>query len=103
MCDDTEYSWRAKGFHNEAVAAGIPAITTAGIYPGVSNGKPKKNEELLPFFFYNFFLFYCLFQIVIVPKQQTTCFLNLNTLRLQLWQLSLFMPQELKMKLNQIG
>ncbi|KAK3136081.1 hypothetical protein QOZ80_5BG0427750 [Eleusine coracana subsp. coracana] len=37
VCDDTDYSWRAKGFHEQAKAAGVPAITTAGIYPGVSN------------------------------------------------------------------
>lgn len=38
ICDDTDYSQRAKSFHSEAVAAGVPAITTGGIYPGVSNG-----------------------------------------------------------------
>jgi saccharopine dehydrogenase-like NADP-dependent oxidoreductase len=38
VCDDTDYSWRAKGFHEQAKDCGIPAITTAGIYPGVSNG-----------------------------------------------------------------
>ncbi|MQL93419.1 hypothetical protein Taro_026068, partial [Colocasia esculenta] len=37
VCDDTDYAWRAKTFHNKAVDAGVPAITTAGIYPGVSN------------------------------------------------------------------
>ncbi|TVU03761.1 hypothetical protein EJB05_50699, partial [Eragrostis curvula] len=37
VCDDTDYSWRAKGFHEQAKAAGVPAITSAGIYPGVSN------------------------------------------------------------------
>uniref|UniRef100_A0A0E0MCA1 Saccharopine dehydrogenase NADP binding domain-containing protein n=1 Tax=Oryza punctata TaxID=4537 RepID=A0A0E0MCA1_ORYPU len=37
VCDDMDYSWRAKGFHEQAKASGIPAITTAGIYPGVSN------------------------------------------------------------------
>ncbi|KAJ4780233.1 hypothetical protein LUZ62_064490 [Rhynchospora pubera] len=63
VCDDTEYSWRAKGFHNEAVAAGIPAITTAGIYPGVSNvmaaelvhaarSKDEAEPERLRFFYY---------------------------------------------------
>uniref|UniRef100_J3KUV5 Saccharopine dehydrogenase NADP binding domain-containing protein n=1 Tax=Oryza brachyantha TaxID=4533 RepID=J3KUV5_ORYBR len=43
ICDDTDYSWRAKGFHEQAKACGVPAITTAGIYPGVdldcSNGR----------------------------------------------------------------
>ena len=34
---DQDYSWRAKGFHEQAKDCGIPAITTAGIYPGVSN------------------------------------------------------------------
>nr|XP_029122666.1 uncharacterized protein LOC105052454 isoform X1 [Elaeis guineensis] len=37
VCDDTDYARRAKCFHKKAVAAGIPAITTGGIYPGVSN------------------------------------------------------------------
>ncbi|KAF0913329.1 hypothetical protein E2562_021978 [Oryza meyeriana var. granulata] len=37
VCDDTDYSWRAKGFHEQAKACEVPAITTAGIYPGVSN------------------------------------------------------------------
>lgn len=38
VCDDTDYAWKAKCFHKKAVAAGVPAITTGGIYPGVSNG-----------------------------------------------------------------
>jgi len=37
VCDDTEYALRAKSFHQKAIDAGVPAITTAGIYPGVSN------------------------------------------------------------------
>ncbi|OVA08050.1 Saccharopine dehydrogenase / Homospermidine synthase [Macleaya cordata] len=37
VCDDTSYAFRAKSLHQKAVAANIPAITTAGIYPGVSN------------------------------------------------------------------
>ncbi|XP_018825478.1 uncharacterized protein LOC108994644 isoform X1 [Juglans regia] len=37
VCDDTTYSRRAKSFKDRAVAANIPAITTGGIYPGVSN------------------------------------------------------------------
>ncbi|KAK9079406.1 hypothetical protein SSX86_001077 [Deinandra increscens subsp. villosa] len=37
VCDDTNYSLRAKSFMNEALAAKVPAITTCGIYPGVSN------------------------------------------------------------------
>ncbi|KAL5719804.1 hypothetical protein ACHQM5_012542 [Ranunculus cassubicifolius] len=37
VCDDADYSIQAKSFHEKAVAANIPAITTAGIYPGVSN------------------------------------------------------------------
>jgi hypothetical protein len=48
VCDDTNYASRAKGFHNEAVAAGVPAITTAGIYPGVSNGKNKQIYKITP-------------------------------------------------------
>ncbi|KAL5719797.1 hypothetical protein ACHQM5_012535 [Ranunculus cassubicifolius] len=38
VCDDADYSIKAKSFHEKTVAANIPAITTAGIYPGVSNG-----------------------------------------------------------------
>uniref|UniRef100_K3ZN20 Saccharopine dehydrogenase NADP binding domain-containing protein n=1 Tax=Setaria italica TaxID=4555 RepID=K3ZN20_SETIT len=62
VCDDTDYSWRAKGFHEQAKAAGIPAITTAGIYPGVSNvmaaelvhaARSENGEpERLRFFYY---------------------------------------------------
>ncbi|EIE27591.1 saccharopine dehydrogenase-like protein [Coccomyxa subellipsoidea C-169] len=37
ICDDADYSQRARGYHERAQAAGVPAITTAGIYPGVSN------------------------------------------------------------------
>ena len=37
VCDDTAYSQRAKQLHAKAAAAGVPAITSAGIYPGVSN------------------------------------------------------------------
>ncbi|KAI5084221.1 hypothetical protein GOP47_0000390 [Adiantum capillus-veneris] len=37
VCDDQEYSQRTKGLHDKAKAANVPAITTAGIYPGVSN------------------------------------------------------------------
>ncbi|XP_078445375.1 saccharopine dehydrogenase [Wolffia australiana] len=64
VCDDADYAWRAKSFHAQAVAAGVPAITTAGIYPGVSNvmaaelvraaRTDKKNgePERLRFFYY---------------------------------------------------
>jgi hypothetical protein len=37
VCDDTHYSEGVKAYHDQAVAAGIPALTTAGIYPGTSN------------------------------------------------------------------
>lgn len=37
VCDDTSYSRRAKSLMNRAIAANVPAITTGGIYPGVSN------------------------------------------------------------------
>ncbi|RLN00626.1 hypothetical protein C2845_PM06G14890 [Panicum miliaceum] len=47
VCDDTDYSWRAKGFHEQAKAAGVPAITTAGIYPGVSNGTGGAGPTIL--------------------------------------------------------
>lgn len=38
VCDDTDYSQRAKGLHAKAAAAGVPAITTTGIYPGGAPG-----------------------------------------------------------------
>lgn len=34
VCDDTAYSQRAKALHQRAADAGVPAITTTGIYPG---------------------------------------------------------------------
>ncbi|XP_021772130.1 uncharacterized protein LOC110736263 [Chenopodium quinoa] len=37
VCDDTSYAFRAKSFCKDAIAANVPAITSAGIYPGVSN------------------------------------------------------------------
>lgn len=37
VCDDTEYSQNARKLHEQAISAGVPAITTGGIYPGVSN------------------------------------------------------------------
>ncbi|KAM7502501.1 hypothetical protein LguiB_001405 [Lonicera macranthoides] len=37
VCDDTSYASRAKAYMDKALAANIPAITTGGIYPGVSN------------------------------------------------------------------
>lgn len=37
VCDNTNYAWSAKCFHEKAVSAGVPALTTCGIYPGVSN------------------------------------------------------------------
>uniref|UniRef100_A0A7N0RI92 Saccharopine dehydrogenase NADP binding domain-containing protein n=2 Tax=Kalanchoe fedtschenkoi TaxID=63787 RepID=A0A7N0RI92_KALFE len=37
VCDDMKYSRRARSFNDKAIAANVPAITTAGIYPGVSN------------------------------------------------------------------
>lgn len=38
VCDDTRYALLAKSFNDKAAAANISAITTGGIYPGVSNG-----------------------------------------------------------------
>ncbi|OAY30120.1 uncharacterized protein LOC110630915 isoform X2 [Manihot esculenta] len=37
VCDDTTYALRAKSFKERALAAKVPAITTGGIYPGLSN------------------------------------------------------------------
>lgn len=42
VCDDTSYAQRAKSYMNRALDANVPAITTGGIYPGVSNGYPEK-------------------------------------------------------------
>ena len=50
VCDDTSYAVRAKSFCEDAIAANIPAITTAGIYPGVSNGLYHCAMFLLFFF-----------------------------------------------------
>ncbi|XP_015875803.3 uncharacterized protein LOC107412530 [Ziziphus jujuba] len=63
VCDDTNYSQRAKSFKDKAVAANIPAITTGGIYPGVSNvmaaelvrsarSENKGKPERLRFYYY---------------------------------------------------
>ncbi|XP_076884158.1 uncharacterized protein LOC143533190 [Bidens hawaiensis] len=63
VCDDTSYALRAKSFMNEALAAKVPAITTGGIYPGVSNvmaaelvrvakSENKGEPERLRFYYY---------------------------------------------------
>ncbi|KAG0480434.1 hypothetical protein HPP92_011292 [Vanilla planifolia] len=63
VCDDTSYAWRAKSFHEKAVSAGVSALTTCGIYPGVSNvmaaelvhvARNESNDEpeKLRFFYY---------------------------------------------------
>ncbi|XP_065862201.1 uncharacterized protein [Euphorbia lathyris] len=63
VCDDTSYALRAKSFNSKALAANIPAITTGGIYPGVSNvmaaelvraaaTESKGNPERLRFYYY---------------------------------------------------
>ncbi|KQJ92379.1 uncharacterized protein LOC106866586 isoform X2 [Brachypodium distachyon] len=63
VCDGMDYSWRAKSLHEEAKAAGVPALITAGISPGVSNVmaaelvRAAKSEncgepERLRFFYY---------------------------------------------------
>ncbi|XP_052620559.1 uncharacterized protein LOC111903843 isoform X2 [Lactuca sativa] len=62
VCDDTNYALRAKAYKNEALAAKVSAITTCGMYPGVSNvlaaelvriAKCKNNEpEQLRFYYY---------------------------------------------------
>lgn len=45
VCDDTSYACRAKSFNHKALAANIPAITTGGIYPGVSNGASIRHSH----------------------------------------------------------
>ncbi|KAG6550020.1 hypothetical protein Mapa_008533 [Marchantia paleacea] len=37
VCDDQDFSKLAKGYHQQAIDADVPALTTTGIYPGVSN------------------------------------------------------------------
>ncbi|XP_024528585.1 uncharacterized protein LOC9641433 [Selaginella moellendorffii] len=37
VCDDLTHAQLAKSLHNKAVEAGVPAIITTGLYPGVSN------------------------------------------------------------------
>jgi hypothetical protein len=37
VCDDMSFAKLAKGLHAKAKQAGVSAITTTGIYPGVSN------------------------------------------------------------------
>lgn len=52
VCDDTEYSKMARGMADEAKVAGVPCISTAGIYPGVSNVMAaymiEKNKSTAP-------------------------------------------------------
>lgn len=37
VCDDMAFARRAKTLHEKAKAAGVAAVTTTGIYPGLSN------------------------------------------------------------------
>ncbi|XP_057790200.1 uncharacterized protein LOC131007076 [Salvia miltiorrhiza] len=63
VCDDSSYSQRAKSYMNRALDANIPAVTTGGIYPGVSNimaaelvraikSEGKGEPERLRFYYY---------------------------------------------------
>ncbi|KAL3828216.1 hypothetical protein ACJIZ3_017018 [Penstemon smallii] len=63
VCDDTNYSWNIKSYMKKAVDANIPAITTGGIYPGVSNvmaaelvraakSESKSDPQRLRFYYY---------------------------------------------------
>ncbi|KAL2983076.1 hypothetical protein AAZX31_12G020600 [Glycine max] len=58
VCDDTSYAWRAKSFMNRALDANVPAITTGGIYPGISNelvraaNESEDKPERLRFYYY---------------------------------------------------
>ncbi|KAL4859611.1 Saccharopine dehydrogenase-like oxidoreductase [Chlorella vulgaris] len=47
VCDDTDYSQRAKALHGKAQAAGVPCITTTGIYPGTGGAGPTIMETTL--------------------------------------------------------
>lgn len=47
VCDDTRYSMLTKSFNDKAAAANISAITTGGIYPGVSNGAMTNSYDCL--------------------------------------------------------
>ena len=37
VCDDADYSQMLKGYTNKAIAAGVPAITSAGQRPSLSS------------------------------------------------------------------
>ncbi|KAJ8770941.1 hypothetical protein K2173_022113 [Erythroxylum novogranatense] len=63
VCDDMSYALRAKSFKERALAANVPAITTGGIYPGISNvmaaelvraatAETDRKPERLRFFYY---------------------------------------------------
>ncbi|XP_030522668.2 uncharacterized protein LOC115735529 [Rhodamnia argentea] len=63
VCDDIHYALHAKSFNDQAAAVNIPAITTGGIYPGVSNvmaaelvraakDESKGEPEKLRFYYY---------------------------------------------------
>ncbi|KAG6411424.1 hypothetical protein SASPL_129506 [Salvia splendens] len=63
VCDDSSTAQRAKSYMNRALDANIPAITTGGIYPGVSNimaaelvravkSEGKGEPERLRFYYY---------------------------------------------------
>ncbi|KAL1534024.1 hypothetical protein AAHA92_15693 [Salvia divinorum] len=63
VCDDSSSAQRAKSYMNRALDANIPAITTGGIYPGVSNimaaelvravkSEGKGEPERLRFYYY---------------------------------------------------
>lgn len=47
VCDDSSTAQRAKSYMNRALDANIPAITTGGIYPGVSNSSVALSRETL--------------------------------------------------------
>ncbi|KAG4979332.1 hypothetical protein JHK84_032910 [Glycine max] len=78
VCDDTSYAWRAKSFMNRALDANVPAITTGGIYPGISNGAylsirivllfPNKNQN-----YYENHLITKLGEVVIYVERESFC------------------------------
>ncbi|KAJ3339516.1 hypothetical protein HDU93_008047 [Gonapodya sp. JEL0774] len=47
VCDDSAFGRVAKGLHKDALARGVPCVTTGGLFPGLSNVIAKEFIETL--------------------------------------------------------
>lgn len=71
VCDDADYSQRAKGCHERACAAGVPAITTAGkppfSLPGFLCSRVAAHCKVYfpPFFLFLSRYWYCLLEVLL--------------------------------------